>query len=109
MAIFKRAGGGSPPPNQRIDDVIWTFNKPTPTQVSYHYPTERPSPRFNYVNDYIIQLDAQYNELYPPPPTAALIGVFAGVAIFEIDADDPDPWEEFWDLYWWALYCKLFE
>lgn len=66
MASFKpppRGEGDPPRDNQRIDNMIVTYNRPTNVLIGWHYPLSRPSVRFNEVNDYIRQLGYRYETL----------------------------------------------
>ncbi len=91
MAIYKPTplGGGDPPRvNQRIDGVIYTYNRQTNRMNSWHYPTSKNSQRFQTINSLVRQLDQQYGDLSAP---------------------DQALWDAFFDMDWWSFYCWIWQ
>jgi hypothetical protein len=77
MARYKPPppGVGDPPRvNQRIDDVIYTYNRQTNTLNSWHYPTGKNKQRFQQINGLVQQLDRQYAGLSPTDQAAWTAG-----------------------------------
>lgn len=90
MAVYKPTplGGGDPPRvNQRIDGMIYTYNRQTNTINSWHYPKKDQSFRFEYINGQILRLDQMYQGLTTGQKTA---------------------WENFFAMSFWQLVCWIF-
>jgi hypothetical protein len=91
MARYKPTapGVGDPPRvNQRIDDVIYTYNRQTNTLNSWHYPTSKNAQRFQQINGLVRQLDQQYAGLSPV---------------------DQAMWDTYFDQDWWNFYCWIWQ
>ena len=91
MAIYKPTplGPGDPARvNQRIDDVIYTYNRQTNRMNSWHYPTSKKPGRFNTINGLIRQLDMQFAGLTPTEQT---------------------DWDNYFDQDWWNFLCWIWD